>query len=127
MSKFLSHWHWKLASFAIAALLWLATVGEPEGATSLSVPIYYRNAPKDLEISSTMLDRVRLEVRGPSSKLRQQELADAAVIIDLNSVNKPGEETLPIDATSVALPFGVTVSRAAPPQVRLRFERRISR
>jgi len=127
MTKILRYWHWKLASVAIATLLWLATVGEPENATSLSVPVYYRNAPKDLEISSEMLDRVRLEVRGPSSKLRQQQLADAAIMVDLGSIKRPGEQTFPIDGSTATLPPGVSVLSAVPPQVRLRFEHRATR
>jgi YbbR domain-containing protein len=93
----------------------------------LSVPVYYQNAPKDLEISSAMLDRVRLEVTGPSSKLRQHEMADAAVVIDLSGIDRPGEETFTIDGASAKMPAGVRVMSAAPPQVRLRFERRMTR
>jgi YbbR domain-containing protein len=127
MKSILRYWPWKLASLAVASLLWLATVGEPEITTSLSVPVYYQNAPKDLEISSTLLDRVRLEVNGPSSKLRQHEMADAAVVIDLSGIDRPGEETFTIDGASAKMPAGVRVMSAAPPQVRLRFERRMTR
>jgi|RhiMetdeSRZDD1v2_1073273.scaffolds.fasta_scaffold1283534_2 diadenylate cyclase len=121
------HWRWKLISIAMAALLWLTSVGEPENSTSLSVPVQYQNSPRDLEISSAVIDRVRLEVHGPRSKLRQNYMADVAVVVDLADVVRPGERTFPLDGTQIALPPGVQVKRVMPAQVRLRFEKRITK
>jgi len=121
------HWRWKLISLALSAMLWLSTAGEPESGTSLTVPVFYQNAPKDWEISSAVIDRVRLEVHGPASKLTQHAMADAAVLVDLSVVKRPGEITIPLDGASISLPSGVHVDRVMPPQVRLRFERRMTR
>lgn len=121
------HWRWKLISFALSLMLWLSSVGEPETSTSLSVPVQYQNAPRHLEISSAMIDRVRLEVHGPQSKLKQSYMADVAAVVDLAGVNRPGERTFPLDGAQIALPPGVQVERVMPPQVRLRFEKRLTR
>ena len=121
------NWRWKLISIAMAFLLWLSSVGEPENSTSLSVPVQYQNTPRDLEISSALIDRVRLEVHGPQSKLRQNYMADVAVVVDLADVIRPGERTFPLDGAKIALPAGVEVERVMPPQVRLRFEKRLIR
>jgi YbbR domain-containing protein len=118
---------WKILSLALAVLLWWAIVGEPELATSVSAPILLRNIPADLEISSDMPDRVHLEVRGPSGKLRADNLADMAVVLDLASVHRAGERTFTIQQWNVDLPRGVVLSRAVPAQIRVRFENRISR
>ena len=118
------HWRWKLISLAMALLLWLSTVGEPETSTSVSVPVQYQNMPRELEINSAVIDRVRLEVHGPQSKLRQSYMADVAVVVDLGDVVRPGERTFPLDGAKIALPAGVQMERVMPPQVRLRFEKR---
>lgn len=121
------HWRWKLISLALAVMLWLSTAGEPETGTSLAVPVFYQNSPREWEISSSVIDRVRLEVHGPASKLTQHAMADAAVLVDLSVVKRPGEITIPLDGAWIALPSGVHVDRVMPPQVRLRFERRMQR
>ncbi len=118
---------WKFLSLLIAVLLWYAVVGEPEVATSVSVPIEYKNIPADLEMSTDVLERVHLEVRGPSGKLETSDLANLAVVLDLATVHRPGERTFTIQQWNVNLPSGVILSRAVPAQVRVRFEHRISR
>lgn len=118
---------WKLLSLLLAVLLWFAVVGEPELATSLSAPVEYRNLPRDLEISSDVVDRIHLEVRGPSGKLTPSRLMDTAVILDLARVVRPGEWTFTISQKDLNLPAGVTLARSIPAQIRLRLERRVSR
>lgn len=127
MGLLVRHWRWKLISLALAVLLWLSSVGEPETSTSLSVPVQYQNSPRDLEISSAVIDRVRLDVHGPQSKLRQNYMADVAVVVDLADVVRPGERTFSLDSAKIALPAGVTMERVMPPQVRLRFEKRTTK
>ncbi len=118
---------WKFLSMALAVVLWYAVVGEPELATSVSAPVEYKNIPADLEMSSDVLDRVRLEVRGPSGKLHAADLANMEVVLDLATVHQPGERTFTIQQWNVNLPSGVILSRAVPAQVRVRFEHRVSR
>ena len=118
---------WKFLSLALAILLWYAIVGEPELATSVSAPIEYKNLPPDLEMSSDVLERVHLEVRGPAGKLHTSDLGNMSVVLDLESVHRPGERTFTIQQWNVNLPSGVVLSRAVPAQVRVRFENRVSR
>ena len=53
---------WKLLSLFAATLLWYSLVGEQEMATSVSAPIEFKNIPRDLEISSDIPERIRLEI-----------------------------------------------------------------
>ncbi|MCE5308123.1 MAG: hypothetical protein LLG20_10825 [Acidobacteriales bacterium] len=118
---------WKLLSLVLACGLWLAIVGEPEMASSISVPIEYINIPEDYEISSDIPERVHLEVQGPSIRLRQMNLSGTAVVLDLASISKSGERTFTIDQRNMRLPSGVRLVRAVPSQLRVRFDRRASR
>ena len=119
--------HWKAASVAIAIALWLLVVPQSELVTSRSVPILYRNVPDDLEISSDVPDRVHLEIRGPSGKLSSASLAELAVQFDLAPVNAPGERTFTVSPASLNLPRGVSLLRAVPSQLRLRFDHIMSK
>lgn len=118
---------WKALSVLLALVLWIGIAREPEMATSVSVPLLLRNIPDDLDISSEVLERVHIELRGPSGRLIPENLSQAAVILDLTGV-QPGERTFTIEPRNVRqLPIGITFYRAVPSQVSLRFERLVSR
>ena len=113
---------WKLLSLLIAIAIWIVVAREPELATSLSVPVELKNIPDDLDIGSNVPDRVHLEVRGPSGRLSRDNLADAALILDLGDAHA-GERTYTIHPYNFSLPLGVTFYRAMPSQITLRFDR----
>lgn len=113
---------WKLLSLAIAAGLWFVVAREPELATSLSVPVQLKNIPDDLDIGSTVPDRVHLEIRGPSGRLSRDNLSDIALILDLSD-GRAGERTYTVQPRNFNLPSGITFYRAIPSQFTLRFDR----
>jgi YbbR domain-containing protein len=114
---------WKLGSLGLAVLLWFAVVGEPELATIHNVPVLYRNLPKGLLIGSNAIDTVRVELRGPSSRLTNVALSDVAIMLDLSSVEGAGERTFTLSDADIRLPDGVTFLRSIPSQMQLRFAR----
>jgi YbbR domain-containing protein len=118
---------WKLGSLALAVLLWLAILGEPELVTTHTSPILYKNLPRGLLIGSDALDQVRVELRGSSGKLSADRLAEMAVLLDLADVKGPGERTFTLSDADFHLPQGVTFLRAVPSQLRVRFARLASR
>jgi hypothetical protein len=116
---------WKLLSLAAAATIWAMVATEPELSTFASAPVEYKNLPNDLEIGSTPLTTVLLELRGPSGQLGGTGEAGLhpQVILDMSAA-VPGERTFTVGDGSVKLPRGVRLVRAEPSQVRLDFERR---
>jgi YbbR domain-containing protein len=112
---------WKLLSLLIAIVLWVAVAREPEVATSLSVPVDFKNMRDDLDIDGTLPDRVRLEVRGPSGSLTTDNLSTVAVVLDLADA-QAGERTYSIRGRNLNLPSGVVFYRAVPSQLTLHFE-----
>lgn len=118
---------WKLLSLAVAVALWLTFVNNPELVTSISVPVEYANVPADLELAPESPERVRLEVRGPSTRIHQFENSSPAVVLDLKGIHQPCERSFHITPEHVKLPPGLTLVRAVPAQVRLKLERRLER
>ncbi len=112
---------WKLLSLLLAVGLWLAIAREPEVATSLSVPVEFKNMRDDLDISGNLPDRVRLELRGPSGRLGRDNLSTVAVVLDLSDA-EAGERTYNVRGRSLNLPSGVVFYRAVPSQLTLRFD-----
>ena len=119
---------WKLLSIAIAFVLWARYSAQSEIGTSMPVAIQYRNLPPNLEITDDLgLDRVYLKVRGPAGSLSPASLAAAAIVLDMEGVDRPGERTFALSESNVQLPSGVKLMRAVPSQIHLKFETRISK
>lgn len=114
-----------LALFA-AYVLWFNIASEPELATIVSVPVDYKNFPRDLVISSNIVDSVSVEARGPASRLREMQQTRVAAVIDFASVHAPGDRTFTLTGAELQPPRGVTLVRAIPEQLRFRFERQTS-
>jgi len=112
---------WKVLSLLIAIGLWLAVAREPEVATSLSVPVEFRNMRDDLDITGNLPDRVRLELRGPSGRLTRDNLSTVAAVLDLSDI-QAGERTFTIRGRNLNLPAGVAFYRAVPSQLTLHFD-----
>ncbi len=126
--KFLTHnLLWKLLSLVAAFAIWLNVSNEPELATIVSVPVEYNNFPKDLEISSDIVETIDVEARGPSGQLRDLHDSRIAAIIDFASVTSPGERTFTLTTSELKLPRGIQLIRTIPAQLRFKFERRIAR
>lgn len=118
---------WKLFALVAAFAVWLNVASEPELATIVSVPVEYNNYPKDLEISSNIVESIDVEARGPSDQLRSLRDAHIAAVIDFASVKDPGQRTFTVTPAELKLPRGIQLVRAIPAQLRFRFERKITR
>jgi len=128
MMRFITvNFGWKVLSLAAAVVLWLFLVGDPELTTTISVPLEFRNLPRDLDINSETPEVILLEVQGPSAKLARSKTSNLAVLLDVSTVTRSGEKTFNIEAKNVNLPNEVQLMRSIPSQVRLRFEHRLSR
>ena len=113
----------KALALLAAIGLWFNIASEPELATIVEVPVDYKNFPKDLVISSNIVDSVSVEARGPASRLREMQQTRVAAVIDFASVRAPGERTFTLTGNELRPPRGVTLVRAIPEQLRFRFER----
>jgi YbbR domain-containing protein len=114
---------WKLVALAAAFIIWMNVSNEPELATIVTVPIEYNHFPKDLEISSSIVDSINVEARGSSGQLRTLHDSRLAAIIDFASVNAPGQRTFTVTTANLKLPYGIQLVRTIPAQLRFTFER----
>jgi diadenylate cyclase len=118
---------WKLLALVAAFGIWLNVSNEPELATIVSVPVEYNNFPKDLEISSDIVEAIEVEARGPSGQLRSLHDSRIAAIVDFAGVKAPGERTFTLTTAELKLPRGIGLIRTIPAQLRFSFERRATR
>jgi YbbR domain-containing protein len=118
---------WKLVSLAAAFAIWVNVANEPELAAILAAPVEYKNYPRDLEISSSIVERVDVEARGAAGLLRDASSSHLAAVVDFSSVIAPGERTFTLTSAQLNLPRGVDLIRIVPAQLRFRFEHRATK
>jgi hypothetical protein len=118
---------WKLLSLAAAVGMWVDVASEPQLTTIVSVPVEYKNYPRDLEISSDIVESIDLEAHGPAGLLRQLGDGHKAAVIDFAAVRTPGQRTFTLNESELTLPRDVTLIRTIPAQLRFMFEHRATR
>jgi hypothetical protein len=117
---------WKLLSLVAAFFIWLNISSEPELSTIIAAPVEYKNYPKDLEISSEIVESIDVEAHGPAGQLRDVSDSHLAAIVDFSSVQAPGERTFTLTSAEVKLPRGIQLIRIIPAQLRFAFEHRLT-
>jgi hypothetical protein len=118
---------WKLFSLIAAFGVWMNVASEPELATIVSVPVEYNHFPRDLEISSDIVEAIDVEARGPAGQLRSLHDSQIAAIIDFATVQTPGERTFTLTTAELKLPRGIDLIRTIPAQLRFKFEKLTTR
>jgi hypothetical protein len=113
---------WKVGSLALAVLLWLSIVGEPELVTIQSVPVFYINLAPNLELNTDAPGAVKLQLRGPSGVLNRENLSGVTVLLDLSGADTAGERIVPVASAKVTLPEGVTLVRTDPKSLKFRLD-----
>ena len=119
---FLHNLGWKLLSLAIAVGLWFVMFGGPRYDATVSAPLQFEQAPAALEMNSDRPQFVSVEVRGPARQLDPSALSGVVVVLNLSSVDKPGDRAFTVTQDNVSnLPAGVEFVRATPAKIQLRF------
>ncbi|MBY0504348.1 MAG: hypothetical protein K2X03_10575 [Bryobacteraceae bacterium] len=119
------HFLWKLLSLALAAMLWIAVVDEPELTANVTAPVEFSNLAAGLDLGADVPDKVVLQLRGPRSRLALATGPRSAVVLNLLSQARPGERTFTVQELNLNLPKGVELVRAVPSQIRVVLENRL--
>jgi YbbR domain-containing protein len=118
----LDHLPLKLASLALAVLLWFVIAGEKTSEMGLSAPVELQNFPKNLELTGDPLNTVEVRLRASPGIIRRLAPGDVSAHIDLADSHE-GERIVHLTPDSVQVPFGVTVVKISPSIITLNLER----
>jgi YbbR domain-containing protein len=116
----------KLLSLVIAVVLWLAVVRDPLAEVMLKVPIQFEHVPQNLDFTSEHVAQAEIRVRGPERTVRTLAQEDVHAFLDLANAT-PGEHTYDLSVSAVRVPRGVEVVQVMPAQLRINFDRDITR
>ncbi len=116
----------KILAVIIALVLWASVTRDPVAEVAINVPIEFHNVPDNLEISSEVIPQAQIRVSGPARMVRDLAQTDIHPVIDLRGAT-PGEKTFDLTTRQIKLPRGVEFEQVVPTQLRLSFDRRLTR
>ena len=116
----------KLIALALAMGLWLAVARDPVAEVAVNIPVEIRNLPQDLEISSEIVPKAEIRLRGPERIIHELQASDVYAAIEFNGL-RPGERTFDLTAQQIHQPAGLEVVQIVPSQFHLTFDVRLTR
>jgi YbbR domain-containing protein len=116
----------KLTALALATGLWLAVARDPVAEVAVDIPVEVRNLPQYLEISSEIVPKAQIRLRGPERLIHQLQSSDVYAAIEFSGV-RPGEHTFDLTAQQIHQPAGLEVVQIVPSQFQLSFDVRLTR
>lgn len=117
-----------LASFGLALFFWYWVGGQERSEVIVSVPLEYRNLPKNLEILSddSLVSKVNVWVKGTTATVKNLAPQEVSVWVDLDKTTA-GERIFELNTENVKLPYGFSVLRISPSQLKVSVEEVVRR
>ena len=119
--KGFAHIGLKLASIALAALLWLLVSGEQIVERALRIPLEFTNLPPQIELIGETPNVVDVRVRGSSGALARISTGELVAVLDLRTA-RPGRRLFHLSGSDVRAPFGIEVVQVTPSSLSMGFE-----
>ena len=112
----------KIASIALAALLWVIVSGEQIVERALRIPLEFTNLPGQLEIVGDAPNVVDVRVRGSSGALSRIAAGELVAVLDLRTARSGSPRLFHLTSADVRVPFGVEVVQVTPSSLSMTFE-----
>ena len=112
----------KLASLALAAMLWFVIAGEKTSEMGVSAHVELQNFPKDLEVTGEPVDTIEVRLRASPGIIQRIAPGDVSAQVDLAGMQE-GEHIIHLTERNIRMPFGVKVVKITPSILNLDLER----
>ncbi len=112
----------KLASLALATVLWFVIAGEKSSERGLTAPVELQNFPVNLELTGDAVNNVEVRLRASPGIIHALGPGEVSAQINLAGSGE-GERIIHLNSDSIRVPFGVRVVKVTPAILTLNFER----
>jgi YbbR domain-containing protein len=116
----------KLLSLIVAIVLWLAVVRDPLAEVVVKIPIEFQHIPQSLDFTSEHIPQAEIRVRGPERTVHGLDQEDVHAVLDLANAT-PGEHTYDLNVRGVRVPRNVEVVQVIPAQLRINFDKEVTK
>jgi len=112
----------RLASVGLAAGLWFVIAGRQTAERGVTVPVEFRNVPRDLETTGDAVNNVDVRVRASPGLINSLDSGKLLATIDLAGASE-GERIVQITPGMIQVPYGFRVIKITPSLLTLNLER----
>ena len=112
----------RLASVVLAAGLWFAIAGRQTAERGVTVPVEFRNVPRDLETTGDAVNAVDVRVRASPGLIDSLDAGKLLATVDLAGAAE-GERIVQLTAAVIQVPYGFRVIKITPSLLTLNLER----
>jgi YbbR domain-containing protein len=116
----------RIASLALAVLLWFVIAGEKTSEMGLSVPVELQNFPQSLELTGEPVNAVEVRLRATPGVIQRLGPGDISAQLDLAGMGE-GERIVHLAENNIRVPFGVKVVKISPTIITLNLERTLQK
>ncbi len=116
----------RIASLALAVLLWFVIAGEKTSEMGLAVPVELQTFPQSLELTGEPVNAVEVRLRATPGVIQRLGPGDISAQLDLAGMGE-GERIVHLAENNIRVPFGVKVVKISPTIITLNLERTLQK
>lgn len=113
-----NNWQYRLLALLLALVSWYMVSGQEKVETWLEVPLEFVNLPQQMEITSGLVNKIQVRIRGTSNQVRSLNASRLAYKLDLGKI-QVGSNVIPLVPESMAVTSAVEVVEISPSRLDL--------
>lgn len=113
-----NNWQYRILALLLALMCWYVVSGQEKVETWLEVPLEFVNLPHQMEITSGLVGKIQVRIRGTSNQVRSLNASRLAYKLDLGRI-QVGTNVIPLVPENMAITSAVEVVEISPTRLEL--------
>ncbi len=113
-----NNWQYRALALLLALSCWYVVSGQEKVETWLEVPLEFVNLPPQMEITSGLVSKLQVRIRGTSNQVRSLNVGRLAYKLDLGKI-QVGPNVIPLVPESMTITSAVEVVEISPTRLEL--------
>ncbi|MBU4523896.1 MAG: hypothetical protein KUA37_03685 [Desulfomicrobium sp.] len=113
-----NNWQYRVLAILLALASWYVVSGQEKVETWLEVPLEFVNLPPQMEITSGLVSKLQVRIRGTSNQVRSLNVGRLAYKLDLGKISV-GANVIPLLPESMTITSAVEVVEVNPTRLEL--------
>lgn len=121
-----NNWQYRALALLLAMTCWYVVSGQEKVESWLEVPLEFVNLPAQMEVSSGMVGKIQVRIRGTSNQVRSLTTSRLAYKLDLGHI-QAGRNVIPLVPEGMAITSAVEVVEISPSRLELNADMIVSK
>lgn len=113
-----NNWQYRVLALLLALMCWYVVSGQEKVETWLEIPLEFVNLPQQMEITSGLVGKIQVRIRGTSNQVRSLNPARLAYKLDLGKIQS-GPNVMPLMPENMTITSAVEVVEINPSRLEL--------